>query len=103
MLNLLSNAIKYNNEKGKITIDCTPVDENMLKISVTDTGRGLSPENIRKLFKPFERAGADHSHIEGTGLGLLISKDLMELMGGSIGVESEIGTGSRFWIKIPLL
>jgi len=102
LLNLLSNAIKYNSENGEVIIDCSPIEENILGLSVTDTGNGLTPKQQDNLFKPFERAGADHSHIEGIGLGLVISKDLIELMGGMMGVESEIGKGSRFWITVPL-
>jgi len=102
LLNLLSNAIKYNSENGEVIIDCSPIEDNILALSVTDTGNGLTPKQQDNLFKPFERAGADHSHIEGIGLGLVISKDLIELMGGMMGVESEIGKGSRFWITAPL-
>jgi signal transduction histidine kinase len=101
-LNILSNAIKYNSENGKVIIDCSPTGENMLCLSVTDTGKGLTPDQQRHLFKPFDRIGADRSNIEGTGLGLLISKELIESMGGTIGVESEPGKGSRFWIQVPL-
>jgi len=102
LLNLLTNAIKYNNEGGDILIDCKPVDTNMIHISVIDTGNGLTEKQQDQLFKPFERVGAEESDIEGTGLGLVICKQLIEMMGGSIGVESEITKGSKFWIKIPL-
>ena len=102
LLNLLSNAVKYNNENGKIIIKCSPVEGSMLHLSVTDTGEGLTQEQLNKLFRPFERVGAKHSKVEGTGLGLVISKDLIELMGGTIEVESEVGKGSSFWIKVPL-
>ena len=102
LLNMLSNAIKYNSENGKVIIDCSLTEGNMLHLSVTDTGEGLTPEQQSHLFKPFERVGAEGSHIEGTGLGLVISKDLIELMGGTIGAESEVGKGSRFWIQVPL-
>lgn len=102
LLNILSNAIKYNRENGKVTIDCSSKDKSMLCLSITDRGAGLSPEQINKLFKPFERLGAENSYIEGTGLGLMISKDLVELMGGNITVESEIGNGSSFIIHVPL-
>jgi len=101
ILNLLSNAIKYNHKNGKVIIECLPVDENILCISITDTGRGLTSEQQSHIFKPFDRAGAENSHISGVGLGLVISKDLIEKMNGSIGFESEIGKGSRFWIQIP--
>lgn len=101
-LNLLSNAVKYNSENGKVIIDCSKVEGNMLQLSITDDGNGLTMEQQHQLFKPFNRVGAEASNIEGTGLGLAISKDLIELMGGSIGVESEVGKGSCFWLKIPL-
>ncbi len=102
ILNLLSNAIKYNHKNGKVIIECQPVDENILCISITDTGKGLTSEQQSHLFKPFDRAGAENSHIAGAGLGLVISKNLIEQMNGTIGFESEIGKGSRFWIQIPL-
>ena len=101
LLNLLSNAIKYNSENGKVTIDCILMDKNILCLSVSDTGKGLTTEQQSRLFKPFDRVGAENSHIGGSGLGLVISKDLIEQMGGTIGFESEIGKGSRFWIQIP--
>ena len=101
ILNLLSNAIKYNQKGGQVVIDCMPVDENILCISITDTGMGLTSKQKSHIFKPFDRAGAENSNIVGTGLGLVISKDLIELMNGTIGFESEVGKGSRFWIQIP--
>ena len=102
ILNFLSNAIKYNSENGKVIIDSS-TDNNMLRLSITDTGKGLTPEQLNNLFEPFERLGAENSNIEGTGLGLNISKDLIELMGGTITVESTVGKGSRFLIHVPLL
>ena len=102
LLNILSNAIKYNSEKGKVTIDGSSTDENMFCLSISDTGKGFTIKQLSHLFEPFERFGADNSHIEGTGLGLVIAKDLIELMNGRITVESEIGKGSRFIIEIPL-
>lgn len=101
LLNLLSNAIKYNIENGKVTIDCLLSDKNMLCLSISDTGKGLTSEQKSHLFKPFDRAGAEGSSIAGTGLGLVITKDLIEQMNGTIGFESEVGKGSRFWIQIP--
>ena len=101
ILNLLSNAIKYNQKNGKVVIDCIPTDDNMLNISILDTGKGLTPEQQSHIFKPFDRAGAENSHIGGSGLGLVISMDLIEKMNGTIGFESETGKGSRFWIRIP--
>jgi signal transduction histidine kinase len=102
LLNLLSNAIKYNSEKGKVTIDCSSNDKNMLCLSITDTGKGFTAEQFSLLFEPFERFSAANSNIEGTGLGLVIAKDLIDLMGGTINVESEVGKGSSFIIYIPL-
>ena len=101
LLNLLSNAIKYNSENGKVTIDCLLNDKNVLFLSISDTGKGLTSEQKSHLFKPFDRAGAENSNITGTGLGLVITKDLIEKMNGTIGFESEVGKGSRFWIQIP--
>ena len=103
LLNILSNAIKYNSEKGKVTIDSSPCDENMFCLSITDTGKGFTIKQLSHLFEPFERFGAENSHIEGTGLGLVIAKDLIELMDGSITVESEVGKGSRSIIQVPLV
>lgn len=102
LLNILSNAVKYNSENGKVIIDISTNDKNMLCLSISDTGKGLTTEQQSHIFKPFERAGAENSDIEGTGLGLAISKELIEKMGGSIGAESEVGKGSRFWVKVPL-
>ena len=102
LLNILSNAIKYNSENGKVTIDCSTNDENMLCLSVTDTGKGLTAEQQKLMFLPFDRAGKENSNIEGTGLGLAISKNLIELMDGKITVESEIGKGSCFVVQVPL-
>ena len=102
ILNLLSNAVKYNSNKGKIILSSSQAENNMLRLSILDTGKGLSQEQQKDIFIPFERLGAEHSDIEGTGLGLTISKNLIERMGGSIGVESEVGKGSCFWIQVPL-
>jgi len=102
LLNILSNAIKYNSDNGKVIINSSSNDTNMLCLSIADTGRGLSPEHLSNLFVPFERLGAENSSIEGTGLGLKISKELMELMGGTITVESTVGKGSNFLIHVPI-
>ena len=102
LLNLLSNAVKYNSENGKLIIACEAVDGDRLRISITDTGNGLSSEQQTQLFKVFERIGEENSNIEGTGIGLVITKSLVELMGGSIGVNSKIGEGSTFWVELAL-
>jgi len=101
LLNILSNAIKYNVENGKISIQCSFTDKELTRISIMDTGLGLSDVNKNKLFTAFERLGAEQSDVEGSGIGLVITKNIVELMGGSIGVESSLGKGSTFWFDIP--
>lgn len=100
-LNLLGNAIKYNCEDGSVILVCE-IEQDQLRIGVSDTGQGMSPEDMQKLFIPFERLQAAHHRIEGTGLGLLVTKRLVEAMHGEIGVESTVGQGSTFWVKLPL-
>src|SRR5579862_831600 len=96
LINLLSNAVKYNRMAGTVIVDCVAsVDERVL-ITVRDTGAGLSPEQVGQLFKSFNRLGQETSVEEGTGIGLVVSKRLVELMGGVIGVESTVGVGSAF-------
>ena len=102
LLNILSNAIKYNSEKGTVTIDDSSTNENMFCLSITDTGKGFTEEQLAQIFKPFERFDAANSHIEGAGLGLVIAKDLIEKMKGAITVESQAGKGSCFMIHVPL-
>ena len=101
MLNLLSNAIKYNNDNGTVTLSCDIVDKNHLRVSVSDTGNGLTEQQQQCLFKPFERM-KEHKEIEGTGIGLVIIKRLVEMMSGVIGVESQPGEGSTFWVQVKL-
>ncbi len=107
LINLLSNAIKYNSEGGSVTIQTAlqPANElgfTPIRISIRDKGTGISPEDIGKLFQPFERLEANKTETEGTGLGLMVVKKLTEAMGGTVGVESEVGTGSTFWIELPI-
>ena len=99
LLNLVSNGIKYNRERGRLAVACDEVGEGRLRISVTDTGPGISPASRERLFQPFDRLDAEQRGVEGTGLGLALSKGLVQAMGGAIGVESVPGEGSTFWIE----
>jgi signal transduction histidine kinase/CheY-like chemotaxis protein len=108
LLNLLINAIKYNNEEGEVEIRTEITkskfsSEDCMRISIYDTGSGISEENVKKLFNPFERIGAEKTTVEGTGLGLAVSKKLTEAMEGRIGVESQLEKGSVFWVEFPLI
>ena len=108
LINLFNNAVKYNREGGSVMIktELQPVIAPAIafvRISVSDTGPGINPEFIGKLFMPFERIGAEKTGIEGTGLGLMVVKKLMDAMGGSVGVESVPGEGSTFWIELPYI
>ena len=100
VMNLLSNAVKYNRPGGAVTVSCRPTREGRVRIGVADTGPGIPPESMDRLFLPFERLGAEQTPVEGTGIGLSISKRLVELMGGEIGAESEVGRGSTFWVEL---
>ena len=102
ILNLLSNAVKYNRDQGKITLSCENINNDFFRISITDTGLGLNEKQQQRLFKAFERLGVEQKNIEGTGIGLVITKKIVELMGGRIGVKSKIDLGSTFWIELPL-
>ncbi|PIP76871.1 MAG: hypothetical protein COW85_12000 [Ignavibacteria bacterium CG22_combo_CG10-13_8_21_14_all_37_15] len=121
LLNLINNAVKYNRQGGSVKVQCSGRREvggslsavqgqqkteegkkdNVIRISVIDTGQGIAQEHLEKLFNPFERIGAERTETEGTGLGLAISKKLIDAMNGKIGVESEVGKGSNFWIELP--
>ena len=100
LLNLMSNAVKYNRPGGSVTVGCEEAPEGRVRIAVTDTGAGIPPEKLALLFTPFERLGADQTGIEGTGLGLALSRGLAEAMGGKVGVRSEIDRGSTFWVEL---
>jgi len=102
LINLLSNALKYNRENGAITVSCMPSAAERVRIGVTDQGDGLSPEQLSQLFQPFNRLGQELHAVEGTGIGLVMTKRLVELMGGEIGVESTPGQGSCFWVELAL-
>ena len=102
LINLLSNAIKYNTAGGSIEVDSVAIDPGRIRIGVRDTGAGLGPEQIAQLFQPFNRLGQKAGVIEGTGIGLVVCKRLIELMDGVIGVESTVGEGSLFWIELNL-
>ena len=101
LINLVTNAIKYNRPDGRVFIRCKVMDDQ-LRIEVEDTGDGISPDQLEELFQPFNRLGAENSAIEGTGIGLALSQQLVELMQGRIGVESEEYKGSCFWFTLPL-
>jgi PAS domain S-box-containing protein len=100
LINLLSNAIKYNRVGVTVDVTCDTVAAGRIRISVKDTGNGLSPDKLAQLFQPFNRLGQEASAEEGTGIGLVVSKRLAELMEGEIGAESTVGVGSVFWIEL---
>ena len=102
LLNLLSNGVKYNREGGDILVTWEHVTPDRLAIRVADTGLGIAPEAMARLFDPFDRLGAEMSGVEGTGLGLALSKGLIEAMGGTVKAESEAGAGSAFTIELSL-
>ncbi len=102
LINLLSNAIKYNQAEGSVVVDCTASSAERMRISITDSGEGLAPDKLAQLFQPFNRLGKETGVEEGTGIGLVVCKRLVELMGGSIGVDSTVGVGSVFWIELNL-
>jgi signal transduction histidine kinase/AmiR/NasT family two-component response regulator len=102
LINLLSNAIKYNRPDGTVEVRCIVGAPGRIRICVTDTGAGLPPDKMTQLFQPFNRLGQEANAEEGTGIGLVVAKRLLELMGGVIGVESTVGTGSVFWFELNL-
>ena len=100
LINLFSNAIKYNQTGGSVVVECSASAPDTVRVSIRDTGAGLPPEKLAQLFQPFNRLGQEASAEEGTGIGLVVTKRLVELMGGAIGVESAVGVGSVFWVEL---
>jgi PAS domain S-box-containing protein len=100
LLNLLSNAIKYNRDGGSVTLSCD-ASGDYVRLTLTDTGIGISDEQRSEIFQPFHRLDAEKTNIEGTGIGLVVCKRLIEAMDGKIGFDSTVGVGSRFWIELP--
>ncbi len=101
LLNLLSNAVKYNRADGKITVN-GEIAGDRLRLNVIDTGDGIAARHLPDLFRPFERLGAEHGPQQGTGLGLSLSRQMVQLMGGSLNVRSELGVGSTFTVELPI-
>ena len=102
LLNLLSNAVKYNRSNGTVTLSCQETPNQMFRISIADTGVGILAEKHQELFSPFERLGRETGDIKGTGNSLAITRQVIELLGGEIGYQSEMGKGSTFWIDVPI-
>jgi signal transduction histidine kinase len=101
LLNLLSNGIKYNRPGGQVTVRCWQLDDTFVRVEVRDTGVGIPAEKMTRLFTPFERLGAEQTGIEGNGIGLTLTKHLVEAMHGHLNVQSEEGCGTTVWIDLP--
>lgn len=102
LVNLLTNAVKYNSDNGLVSIGYKKIGKNNIRIHVSDTGKGLSDEEQVQIFEPFNRLGAEYTDIEGVGIGLSISRKLMEMMDGSISIESNKGQGTTFYLDFPI-
>lgn len=100
LINLISNAIKYNRPGGSVTIECQRNDKQWVRVSVKDSGHGLSPEKLEQLYQAYNRLGQEDGPEEGTGIGLTVTRRLIEILGGNIGVKSTVGVGSIFWIEL---
>jgi PAS domain S-box-containing protein len=100
VINLLSNAIKYNQAQGQVRVACDLVSPDRIRISFKDTGAGLPPDKLAQLFQPFNRLGQEAGNVAGTGIGLVVTKQLVELMDGVLGVNSTVGQGSEFWVEL---
>jgi signal transduction histidine kinase len=100
LLNLTSNAVKYNRHGGRIRVACQPADEGRVAIVVADDGHGIPPDKMDRLFTPFDRLGAEQTEVQGTGMGLALSKGLVEAMGGSLTAESVVGEGTAFTVEL---
>ncbi|MGH9152780.1 MAG: ATP-binding response regulator, partial [Acidimicrobiales bacterium] len=103
VVNLVANGIKYNRDGGEVAVRCEPSGAERLRLVVSDTGIGLAAHDLARLFQPFERLGAERTGVEGTGLGLVLTKQLVEAMGGTVDVTSEVGVGSSFAVELPLV
>ncbi len=101
LLNFLSNAAKFNRPEGTVTVSVDDVSGDRLRLTVTDTGHGIPPEKMARLFTPFDRLGAEERGVEGTGLGLALTRRLVEAMGGTVGADSAVDRGSSFWVELP--
>lgn len=101
LINLLSNAVKYNRKDGTVTISLVPTETDRIRIAITDTGKGICAADFDKLFDPFERLSFKNGNIEGTGIGLTVTKQLVEAMDGEIGFTSTVDVGSTFWVELP--
>jgi PAS domain S-box-containing protein len=101
LLNLLSNAIKYSPERSRVDMRCEQLADGKVRISITDHGTGMTQEQVAALYQPFNRLGREHTGAEGSGIGLVVTRSLVELMDGQMGVQSSPGVGSTFWLTLP--